>query len=51
MRAGEVVHVRYLLRHLDVHTVDQALAIVTQYFDESQLLPKTRRVLEAVLPE
>ena len=29
---------------------DEALAIVTRYFDESQLLPKTRIVLEELLP-
>lgn len=55
LRLGEEFHdlddVRYLLRHLDVRTVEQALAIVTQYFDESQLLPKTRLILEALLPE
>lgn len=53
MRLGEEFHdvddVRYLLRHLGISTVDEALAVVTQYFDESQLLPKTRLVLEALL--
>jgi hypothetical protein len=41
--------VRYLLRHLDITTPDQALAIVRKYFDESQLLPKTRLALEELL--
>jgi hypothetical protein len=54
MRLGEEFHdlddVRYLLRHLDITTADQAMAIVTQYFDESQLLPKTRLALEGLLP-
>jgi hypothetical protein len=54
MRLGGEFHdlddVRFLLRALDVATVDEALAIVTSYFDESQLLPKTRLVLEELLP-
>jgi len=53
MRLGEEFHdlddVRYLLRYLNVETADDALAIVTQYFDASQLLPKTRLVLEELL--
>ena len=53
MRLGEGFHdlddVRYLLRYLDVTTVDEALAIVTRYFDESQLAPKTRLALEELL--
>lgn len=53
MRLGGEFHdlddVRFLLRALDVATVDEALAIVTSYFDESQLLPKTRLVLEELL--
>ena len=53
MRLGEEFHdlddVRYLLRYLDVSTVDEALAIVTRYFDEPQLAPKTRLALEELL--
>jgi hypothetical protein len=53
MRLGEEFHdlddVRYLLRHLDIRSAADALAIVTQYFDESQLQPKTRLVLEELL--
>jgi hypothetical protein len=53
MRLGEEFHdlddVRYLLRHLDVRTPEQALAIVTTYFDEADLLPKTRLILEELL--
>ena len=53
MRLGEEFHdlddVRYLLRHLDVRTVEDALAIVMRYFDEARLLPKTRLVLEELL--
>jgi hypothetical protein len=41
--------VRYLLRYLNVASVDDALAIVTRYFDPSQLPPKTRLALEELL--
>lgn len=55
MRLGEEFHdlddVRYLLRYLNVSTAEEALAIVTDYFDESQLLPKTRLVLEELIEE
>ena len=54
MRLGEEFHdlddVRYLLRHLDITSVEQALTVVTRYFDEGQLAPKTRLALEALLP-
>lgn len=54
MRLGAEFHdlddVRYLLRYLDVATSEQAMTIVTRYFGESQLLPKTRLVLEELLP-
>lgn len=53
MRLGAEFHdlddVRYLLRYLNVTTTDEALAIVTRYFDEGQLLPKTRLALEDLL--
>lgn len=53
MRLGAEFHdlddVRYLLRYLNVTTADEALGIVTDYFDEAQLLPKTRLVLEELL--
>jgi hypothetical protein len=53
LRLGEEFHdlddVRYLLRYLDVRTPEEALAIVTAYFDEAQLLPKTRLILEELL--
>jgi hypothetical protein len=42
--------VRYLLRYLNITTVTDALAVVTRYFDESQLPPKTRLALEELLP-
>jgi hypothetical protein len=53
MRLGEEFRdlddVRYLLRYLNVASVDDALAIVTRYFDPSQLPPKTRLALEELL--
>ena len=55
MRLGEEFHdlndVRYLLRYLNVGSVDEAMDIVTDYFDEQQLLPKTRLALEELLGE
>ena len=54
MRLGEEFHdlddIRYLLRYLDIGTADEALAVVTRYFDEQQLHPKTRLALEELLP-
>ena len=54
MRLGEEFHdlddVRYLLRHLNIATLDEALAVVTRYFDEGQLRPKTRLALADLLP-
>jgi hypothetical protein len=54
MRLGEEFHdledVRYLLRHLDVSTAEEALAIVTRYFDAELLPPKTRLALAELLP-
>ena len=54
MRLGVEFHdlddVRYLLRYLNVTEVDEAMRLVTLYFDESRLLPKTRLVLEELLP-
>jgi hypothetical protein len=42
--------VRYLLRYLNLATVEDALAVVTKYFDEADLPPKTRLALEELLP-
>lgn len=54
MRLGEEFHdlddVRYLLRHLNITAAPDALSIVTQYFDESQIPLKTRLALEELLP-
>ena len=53
MRLGEEFRdlddVRYLLRYLNVFTVDGALEIVARYFDEKTLMPKTRLALEELL--
>jgi len=42
--------VRYLLRSLNVTSVAAALEIVTRYFDDRLGAPKTRLVLEELLP-
>jgi len=53
MRLGAEFHdlddVRYLLRWLNITRIDEALAIVTGYFDEDRLPPKTRLALEELL--
>lgn len=53
MRLGEEFHdlddVRYLLRYLDISSAAHALEIVTRYFDEEHLLPKTSLILEELL--
>ena len=54
LRLGEEFHdlddIRYLLRYLDISSADDAMAIVLRYFEEAQLLPKTRLALEELLP-
>ena len=53
MRLGEgfqdLEDVRFLLRYLNVASAKEALAIVTKYFDEKSLPPKTRLALEELL--
>ncbi len=53
MRLGAEFHdlddVRYLLRHLDLRSSAEALAVVTRYFDAEQLPLKTRLALEELL--
>ncbi|MDH5643157.1 MAG: hypothetical protein OEY63_03065 [Gemmatimonadota bacterium] len=53
LRLGEQFHdlddVRYLLRYLNIADPEKAMEIVTEYFDESQLKPKTRLALEELL--
>ena len=41
--------IRYLLRHLDIASADEATSVLMRYFDESQILPKTRLILEEIL--
>jgi hypothetical protein len=45
----DVDDVRYLLRYLNITSIDEALAIVTRYVDEDRLMPKTRLALEELL--
>lgn len=53
MRLGEEFHdlddVRYLLRYLNIATVEEALAVVTRYLTEAHLPPKSRLALEELL--
>jgi hypothetical protein len=55
MRLGEEFHdvddVRYLLRFLNITTAADAMQVVTQYFDESEIPPRTRFALEELLPQ
>jgi predicted nucleotidyltransferase len=55
MRLGEEFHdlddVRYLLRYLNLTLAADALAVVAQYFEESQIPVKTRLALEELLPQ
>lgn len=54
MRFGEefsdLEDVRYLLRYLNISTAEEALDLVTRYFDEKNLPPKSRFALEELLP-
>ncbi len=53
MRLGEEFHdlddVRYLLRYLNITRAEDAMAIVTTYFDDSQVPVKTGLALEELL--
>jgi hypothetical protein len=53
MRLGAEFHdlddVRYLLRYLNVSTLDTALEIVGRYFDDDALPAKTSLALEGLL--
>jgi hypothetical protein len=55
MRLGEEFQdlgdVRYLLRYLNIDRADDAMSIVTKYFDEDFLPPKIRLALEELLSE
>lgn len=54
MRLGAEFHdlddVRYLLRHLNITSVRDALEVVLRYFDQDQLPTKSRLALEEILP-
>ena len=54
MRLGEEFQdlddVRFLLRFLNIDSVDVALDIVRRYFEDNQIPPKTRYALEELLP-
>ena len=54
MRLGEEFHdlddIRHLLHHLNITSVEEALQVVTRYFDAGRLPPKTRFALEELLP-
>jgi hypothetical protein len=54
MRLSEEFHdlddVRYLLRYLNITGSEEALGIVTAYFDEAQIPLRTRLALEELLP-
>lgn len=41
--------VRYVLRAMNIKTADQAMAVVSQYFTDRQLAPRTQAVLEDLL--
>jgi hypothetical protein len=39
------------LRHLDIASADEALAVVTMYFNEAQIPGKTRLALKELVPK
>lgn len=53
MRLGAEFHdledVRYLLRHLDIRSASDAIAVVEKYLPAKKIPPKTRYVLEEIL--
>jgi len=55
MRLGEEFQdlddVRFLLRYLNVTSAEEALEIVHRYFEDEQLLPKTRLALQELLSQ
>jgi hypothetical protein len=54
MRLGAEFHdlddVRYLLRHLNIESASDAMAVVEQYVPTERIPPKTRYALEELLP-
>jgi hypothetical protein len=53
-RIGEEFHdlddIRYLLRHLDIASYDDALAVICRYYPEASFPQKTFYLLEELLP-
>ena len=53
MRLGPEFHdlddVRYLLRHLDIRTAEEAMVIVREYIDEGDISPRAAYALEEIL--
>ena len=47
----DIDDVRYLLRYLNITGVDEALEVVTQYFDAALVSPKMRSAMEELLPQ
>lgn len=54
MRLGEefrdLEDIRFLLRYLNIESVEMAFEVVTRYFDPERLPAKTRLALEELLP-
>jgi predicted ABC-class ATPase len=54
MRLGAEFHdeddIRYLLRHLDIRSLEQAMATVTKYYARERFPQKTLYALEELLP-
>jgi hypothetical protein len=55
MRIGAEFHdeddIRYLLRHLDVRTYEQATSLISKYYPLERFPPKTLYVLAELLPQ
>ena len=55
MRIGAEFHdeddIRYLLRHLDVRTYEQATALIAKYYPLERFPPKTLYALAELLPK
>ena len=48
-RREDEADIRFLIEHLGIQTVEEALQIVLNIYPETQLLPKTRFMLEEIL--
>jgi predicted nucleotidyltransferase len=45
----DVDDIRFLLRHLNIQSVEQALAMIVRYYPQNRVLPKTAYLLEELL--